>query len=204
MPTASKGTAAKRHPLANPTRNKATRDLIKKVKAIAQAPLSEEQRALEMPTELYQYPIEVQRSVVAVLVCCGTPLYVLGVFLHMSAGQVADIFADTISNANQIANSRIAGSLFNTALYEKDPRAKTTAAIFWLKARARWREDGSTPKDDNNETPNVIPLNALSDSQFNRIKRIVAEARPEDRKSANKLLDEDVIPPKRGGKNGKG
>ncbi len=176
------------------------------MKAITRAPMTPEQAALSMPMELYKYPVEIQKSVVAILACCGTPLYVLAVFLRMSEGSVNDNFADTLANCKQIANSRVAGSLFNTALYGEDPRSKVTAAIFWLKAQGRWREDGSTPSEKP-ETQNVVPLTNLSDSQFARIRKIVQEAKPEDRKAArnpSRLLEPEVIPPKKGGKrNGK-
>lgn len=173
------------------------------MKAIAQEPYTTEQQALNMPMDLYRYPIEVQKSVVAILACCGTPIYVLAVFLRMSQPSVMECFSETLANCKQIANSRVAGSLFNTALYEVDPRAKTTAAIFWLKAQARWREDGSTPSDKT-DTNNSLPLESLSSSQFERIKRIVAESRPEDRKGGSLLVDAVEISPKKGGKkNGK-
>lgn len=44
------------------------------------------------------------------------------------------------------ANAQVAQSLFNQATNEVKPNV--TAAIFWLKCRAGWREDGDMGKKE--------------------------------------------------------
>ncbi len=158
-----------------------------------------EQQALIMPDSLYLYPPAIQRNVVAVLACAGTPIQIMCVFLRMNENAFRDTFGEIMANAANVANGRVIGSLFNTAIYEKDPRARTTAAIFWLKCRAQWREDGKQTTDDKEKLEAFASLANFNDEELEKIERIVRGARNRDIAAANnpsKLLEhEDTRPP---------
>lgn len=52
---------------------------------------------------------------------------------------VEDLFARELEGGQIKANARVAESLYRMAL--GDGRGAVTAAIFWLKTRARWKEE---------------------------------------------------------------
>lgn len=169
----------------------------KALRVYTSAVMADEQIALTNPHELYQFDAHIQKQVVAMLVCCGTPIRVLSVFLRMTEGTVMAQFGEVLTQAKELANGRVAASLFNTALYEADPRARTTAAIFWLKAQARWRDDGGTAANpDKDKLPDAFNLDLMTPEQIEDLEALVKRAKKRDVQAANdpqKLLEHETI-----------
>lgn len=64
-------------------------------------------------------------------------------------------YAASIEKGRIKANARVAESLFRKATGEG--RESVTAAIFWLKTRARWKEISARDRDDDRE-PVVVNI----------------------------------------------
>ena len=63
-------------------------------------------------------------------------------------------YAHELSSGQIKANVRVAESLYRKAL--GDGREGVTAAIFWLKTRARWRETSVHEHTDSSDTPVIF------------------------------------------------
>lgn len=62
--------------------------------------------------------------------------------LSVSRRTLARCYPAEIEDGGAMASLRVAGNLFRMATQTADPKIALTASIFWLKARANWR-DGS-------------------------------------------------------------
>jgi hypothetical protein len=71
----------------------------------------------------------------------GIPEKEIARVLGIDAGVLRSRFADVLDTAQTKANSRVAESLYRKATGEG--REVVTAAIFWLKPRAGWKETTS-------------------------------------------------------------
>ncbi len=84
-------------------------------------------------------PTDASRKQVEALASFGVPRHEIATVVGICGTTLAKHYGETLETAATKANSLIAQSLFNRAL-KGDGAAATSAAIFWLKARAGWRE----------------------------------------------------------------
>lgn len=86
-------------------------------------------------------PSEADRQRVFILVASGVPQEHIARVLEISEHTLRKYYREELDNGVVEANRMVAASLFSTAI--KGGKEGSTAAIFWLKCRARWREDDS-------------------------------------------------------------
>lgn len=83
-------------------------------------------------------PSEKDRAQVKMLSGMGVPDYDIAKVMQLSAPTLRKYFAHELEIGHIEANARVAQSLFKQATDATKPNV--TAAIFWLKTRARWTE----------------------------------------------------------------
>jgi len=81
-------------------------------------------------------PTAVQRQLVAALAGFGITHNAIAAHIGICRNTLEKHYAADLENAQELANARVAQSLFQMATSGKVP----AAAIFWMKARAKWRE----------------------------------------------------------------
>lgn len=77
--------------------------------------------------------------------------------------KIMDICEDTLDRyynkeleiSRQMLNAQVAGNLFRIAT-SQDHRGAVTAAIFWMKTRARWKETIDVSNDDGSLKPEAL------------------------------------------------
>jgi hypothetical protein len=96
-------------------------------------------------------PTKAQRQLVELHATIGTPQAVIADLLEIDRNTLMKYYRAELDQATHKANAQVGGALFKKAM-----GGDTTAMIFWMKTRARWKEtqahehtspDGSmTPK----------------------------------------------------------
>src|SRR5580692_1020931 len=81
-------------------------------------------------------PIEDQRRTVRAMAGFGVPQEEIATFLEIDAKTLRKHFRLELDRGAIEANVKVAQTLFTMATVDKN----VTAAIFWMKARAGWRE----------------------------------------------------------------
>ena len=81
-------------------------------------------------------PTEASREEVYMHVVVGTPHERIAKAMGIGLSTLQKHYREELDTAADKANKAVAGTLFHKATVEKD----TTAMIFWMKTRARWRE----------------------------------------------------------------
>jgi hypothetical protein len=71
--------------------------------------------------------------------------------LAVDEQELKAVYADELESGHIKANARVAESLFRKATGEG--REAVTAAIFWLKTRARWKETSAHEHSSDPDTP---------------------------------------------------
>ena len=90
-------------------------------------------------------PTDDQRRQVKALAAYGVPQDDIATVLAIDAKTLRKHFWTDLQTGVLEANAKVAQSLFQRATTEKGS-AGVTAAIFWLKVRAGWREPSVTPE----------------------------------------------------------
>jgi hypothetical protein len=90
-------------------------------------------------------PSEEQRRQVKAMAAYGVPQEDIATVLAIDAKTLRKHFWPDLQTGAIEANAKVAQSLFQRATTEKGS-AGVTAAIFWLKVRAGWREPVAAPK----------------------------------------------------------
>lgn len=86
-------------------------------------------------------PTEKGRKEVLVLAGVGIPHVTIASILGISHMTLRKHFEEELCHGAQKANARVGGFLFQKATGQRgDDHAAVTAAIFWLKARAGWKD----------------------------------------------------------------
>ena len=106
-------------------------------------------------------PTEEQRRTVRAMSGYGIPQDDIAVLLDVDPKTLRKHFRRELSRGSVEATAKVAQTLFHMATVDKN----VGAAIFWMKARAGWRE-----KHEVVVTPNV-PLAQVSDEELNRLVR---------------------------------
>jgi len=83
-------------------------------------------------------PTDDNRKMVEAMVAYGVPLEEISDVLEIDRKTLSKHFDREIKTAAARANSRVAESLYKKAI--GDGQASVTAAIFWLKTKAGWKE----------------------------------------------------------------
>ena len=87
----------------------------------------------------------------------GTPQPTLAKILGMATETMSKYYRDELDTAKAQANAQIAGRL-----YKKAMDGDTTAMIFWLKTRARWRETLDISNEDGSLKPEATQAAVLA------------------------------------------
>ena len=95
-------------------------------------------------------PTERDRGQVKALAAMGATMFEISLVMAVSEPTLRKYFHLEIATGGIEANAKVAQSLFRQATAQDKPNV--TAAIFWLKARAGWR-DGNRATGDEEEAP---------------------------------------------------
>src|SRR5262245_19875435 len=86
-------------------------------------------------------PNEKDRRAVETMTIAGIAQEGIARAIGISVDTMVKYYREEIDTAVDKANTQVAGSLFKKAISDEHPQS-ATAAIFWLKTRAGWRETG--------------------------------------------------------------
>jgi hypothetical protein len=87
-------------------------------------------------------PTEKDRRIVEMMIAGGITQEGVARALGICVDTLVKNYRPEIDGAVDKANAQVAGSLFRKAVSDNHPNG-VTAAIFWLKTRAKWRETSS-------------------------------------------------------------
>jgi hypothetical protein len=118
-------------------------------------------------------PDEVQRRQVEALAGYGVPEAEIAALIGVDAKTLRKHYRHELDHGHSKANAKVAENLYHMALGQG--REAVTAAIFWLKARARWKEVSVHEHGGSGEEP----------LRVNVIKRIIVE--PPDREKLRQI-----------------
>lgn len=85
-------------------------------------------------------PTDKERGLVETMAAFGIPREDIAKALRMGEKTLRENYQEELETAATKANARVAQSLFNQATGSAGAKVNITAAIFWLKCRAGWRE----------------------------------------------------------------
>jgi hypothetical protein len=92
--------------------------------------------------------------------------------LDISESTLYRNYKEELDQGKDLANASVAFSLHQMAVYGEDARAKVTACIFWLKARAGWKE---TTVVEGKVMPASIDTSKLSQDDLATMERLIAK-----------------------------
>ena len=118
-------------------------------------------------------PTDASRKQVEALASFGVPRGEIAKVAGMCLNTLSKHYGDTLDIAATKANSLVAQSLFNRAV-KGDGAAATSAAIFWLKVRAGWREKNVHEVTGLNGGPmQMVDFSGLSDAQLEALQPVL-------------------------------
>jgi hypothetical protein len=85
-------------------------------------------------------PTDTTRAIVGALAACGVPHKEIATHLQIGLATLARHYRRELDTGRIEATARVAERLHQAATQETADRASVSAAIFWLKCRAGWRE----------------------------------------------------------------
>ena len=119
-------------------------------------------------------PTDALRKQIEALASFGVPRGEIAKVAGICLGTLAKHYGETLDIAATKANSLVAQSLFNRAV-KGDGAAATSAAIFWLKVRAGWREKDVHEVTGLNGGPiQMVDVSGLSDAQLEALQPVLA------------------------------
>jgi hypothetical protein len=115
------------------------------------------------PPDRTHYPTDAQRQLVQLHATIGTPQKTIAGIIGIDDKTLAKHYREELDLAMAKANAAIGGALFSKA-----KGGDTTAMIFWMKTRARWKEQHQVDhtSSDGTMTPHVI-------------ERVIVQAKPD-------------------------
>lgn len=126
-------------------------------------------------------PDEATRKQVEALASYGIPHAQIAKVAGICGNTLVKYYGETLETAAAKANSIVAQSLFNRAV-KGDGSSATSAAIFWLKARAGWREKEVHEITGRNGGPiQTMDLSLLSDAQLAALEPVLAAMAARDK-----------------------
>ena len=120
-------------------------------------------------------PVEADRGKVEAMVAYGIPQEEIAATLDISHPTLRRYFKREIQTGTQKANAKIAESLYNAAIKGKGQPA-VTAAIFWLKCRAGWKETAILEHHPKLEVATKPDLSRLSVDELKTLRRLILKA----------------------------
>ncbi len=96
-------------------------------------------------------PTDAQRQLVSLHATVGTTHETIADILGIHKETLYKYYTPELKQAREKANATIGGALFNKA-----KGGDTTAMIFWLKTRARWRETVDISNEDGSLKPEPV------------------------------------------------
>ena len=119
-------------------------------------------------------PTDASRKQVEALASFGVSRDEIAKVVGICGSTLVKHYGETLDIAATKANSLVAQSLFNRAV-KGDGAAATSAAIFWLKARAGWREKDVHEITGPSGGPiQMVDVSGLSDAQLAALEPILA------------------------------
>ncbi len=85
-------------------------------------------------------PTDRDRKTVESMAAYGIPRPDIAAVIGISEPTLRKYYADELATATAKANAKVAETLYRKATDQKISGPSVTAAIFWLKTRAQWRE----------------------------------------------------------------
>jgi hypothetical protein len=102
-------------------------------------------------------PTEATRQTVSLHATVGTKQDVIAEILGISVDSLQRHYQAEIDTSREKANASVGGALFKKAM-----GGDTTAMIFWLKTRARWRETLDISNEDGSLKPEATQAAVLA------------------------------------------
>jgi hypothetical protein len=102
-------------------------------------------------------PTEATRQTVSLHATVGTKQDVIAEILGISVDSLQRHYRTEIDTSREKANASVGGALFKKAM-----GGDTTAMIFWLKTRARWRETLDISNEDGSLKPEATQAAVLA------------------------------------------
>ena len=119
-------------------------------------------------------PTDASRKQIEALASFGVPRGEIAKVAGICVATLAKHYGDTLDIAATKANSLVAQSLFNRAV-KGDGAAATSAAIFWLKVRAGWREKAVHEVTGLNGGPiQIVDVSRLSDAELAALQPVLS------------------------------
>lgn len=126
-------------------------------------------------------PAPEQRELVATLASFGVPEANIAVMIGISEKTLRKYYHEELAKSHIEANAKVANNLFKIASTGNSKEA-VTAAIFWLKTRARWSEtvkiESSGPNGGPLQYDQRISLDVSDDELVRRYQEAVRVAGP--------------------------
>lgn len=104
-------------------------------------------------------PNDKTRSEVSALASVGVTQDVISDYLGIDEKTLRKYYRTELDHSAMLRNAKVANSLYNQAMNGSAP-----AAIFWLKCRAGWKEQGAKT-DDDVELPAVVRVEVVDASR---------------------------------------
>jgi hypothetical protein len=122
-------------------------------------------------------PVEADRGKVEAMVAYGIPQEIIAATLGISHPTLRRYFKREIQTGTHKANAKVAESLYNAATKGKGQPA-VTAAIFWLKTRANWKETTTLEHQGKLEVQHKheLDLSKLSVEELEALDLLMAKA----------------------------
>lgn len=114
-----------------------------------------------MPRKPYE-PTEAQRKQVLAMSAYGVPESDIALVVGIDAKTLRKHFRSELDRGHVEANAKVAESLFRKAT--SDGSQSVTAAIFWLKTRAGWKETAQAIEHSGRVTLEDLVLKSLKPS----------------------------------------
>jgi hypothetical protein len=110
-------------------------------------------------------PTDASRKLVQLHATIGTQQHVIADILDIDAKTLRKHYREELDQSMAKANAQVGGQLFKKATGYRDENGKwhdpdTSAAIFWMKTRAGWRETNHTlhGNDPDNPLPAAVSV----------------------------------------------
>lgn len=111
--------------------------------------------------ELAYTPTEEGRYQVAVMAELGMRQDEMARVMKISEPTLRKHYEAELAGAKSILNSAVANNLFRIAT-SPDHKGAVTAAIFWMKTRAKWKETVDLSNDDGSLKPEAVQIAVMS------------------------------------------
>ena len=139
-----------------------------------------------MPTGVPYVPTDEQRRLVKAMAGYGVPHEGIAIMLEIDPKTLRRHYRGELDRGSVEATAKVAQSLFQMATVEKS----VAAAIFWMKARAGWRE-----KQEVQVQVDARPVQQLTDQELENMIRYYEREIAESEEEAKSLALEGSAEP---------